>query len=212
MFTGLVQATGMVRSATSTPSGRRLEVDLGDWTHRPAEGDSIAIDGCCLTVAGPPEGSVVAFDAVPETLAKTTLGDLEAGDRVHLEHAVTASTLMGGHFVQGHVDGVGRVDEIRRGSDWRLIIAAPADLMPYFSPKGSVAVAGVSLTLAHVRPDDHLFELAIIPTTLELTKLGDLSPGSRVNIEADMLAKVAVQTVERTARALLAGSARGPTS
>ena len=152
------------------------------------------------------------FDAVPETLAKPTLGDLEAGDRVHLEHAVPASTLMGGHFVQGHVDGVGRVDEIRRGSDWRLIIAAPADLMPYFSPKGSVAVAGVSLTLAHIRPDDHLFELAIIPTTLELTKLGDLSPGSRVNIEADMLAKVAVQTVERTARALLADSARGPTS
>jgi len=204
MFTGLVQATGTVRSAETTPQGRRIAVDLGSWRHRPREGDSIAVDGCCLTVAAPPDGSVVAFDAVPETLSKTTLGELQTGSRVHLEHAVTADTLMGGHFVQGHVDGVGRVDEIRRGADWRLVIAVPTELMPFMTPKGSIAVAGVSLTLAGVHPEACLIELAIIPTTLELTHLGDLSPGSRVNIEADLLAKVAVQTVERTARVLLA--------
>lgn len=136
----------------------------------------------------------VAFDVIPETLARTTLGALRVGDRVNLEHAVTAATLMGGHFVQGHVDGVGRVVSVKRGEDWRVRVRIGRELRPLMIPKGSVCVDGVSLTIAAVRADG--FEVALIPTTLELTTLADLRVGDDVNIEADMLVK-AVATVLR---------------
>lgn len=165
-------------------------VDLRPWAHIPALGDSISVNGCCLTVAS--AGPEVAFDVIPETLAKTTLGSLAAGETVNLEHAVTASTLMGGHFVQGHVDGVGKVLSVQTKGEWRVRIQPPADLMPFMAPKGSVCVEGVSLTLAAVDPASGWFEVALIPTTLELTTLGSLKAGSAVNLEADMLAKTVV--------------------
>ncbi|MEL7472418.1 MAG: riboflavin synthase [Planctomycetota bacterium] len=200
MFTGLVQAVGEVVAATRSESGRRLVIDLGGWPHRPEAGDSIAIDGCCLTAAQAPDGTRLAFDAVPETLSRTTLEDLAPGSRVHLEHAVTASTLMGGHFVQGHVDGVAGVDSISTADGWRVRLSPPSELMAYLAPKGSVCVAGVSLTIAEVSVAGGWFEVALIPTTLELTTLGDLAVGSSVNLEADMLAKSAVHYLTHFAR------------
>lgn len=210
MFTGLVQAVGTVRSLQplGTPGHAaaggqpivQITIDPTPWDHRPALGDSISIDGCCLTVANTPTASrsELVFHAVPETLQKTTLGARATGSRVNLEHAVTASTLMGGHFVQGHVDGTGRVISLRSGDDWRVRVEPPAHLMPYFAPKGSVTLSGVSLTIAALHPGDPhpdrlgqggWIEVALIPVTLAKTNLADLRVGDLVNIEADVLAK-----------------------
>lgn len=199
MFTGLVQSTGVLESLSPAPAGRRLVVRCTRWDHRPAPGDSIAVSGCCLTVAetprASPEGMLLAFDVVPETLDRTTLGGLAPGGAVNLEHSVTASTLMGGHFVQGHVDGVGRIDRVQTQGQWRLRVAPPPALMPYIVPKGSVCLDGVSLTIAEVNPAEGWFEVALIPTTLERTTLGALRPGSAVNIEADVLVKTVVHVL-----------------
>ncbi len=188
MFTGLVQAVGVVLSVMPTPAGVRLLVDFGEWAHVPSPGDSICVSGCCLTVAAI-EGRSVAFDVVPETLAKTGLGSLVLGARVNLEHSVTASTLMGGHFVQGHIDGVGTVEAVDAAGGWKVRVRPPGGLMPYIAPKGSVCLDGVSLTVAAVSVPDGWFEVALIPTTLAVTTLADLKPGSKMNIEADMFAK-----------------------
>jgi riboflavin synthase len=200
MFTGLVQAVGLVRAVQPTPAGLRLTVDAAPWPHRPQAGDSICVSGVCLTaIADAPDG-VLAFDAVPETLAKTTLGRLTGGSRVNLEHAVTASTLMGGHVVQGHVDGVGRVDSVRIDDGWRVRICPPHTLAKYLVPKGSVCVDGVSLTVAAVQtpaaPHAGWFEVALIPVTLERTTLAALKPGDEVNIEMDVMAKTIVHYLE----------------
>jgi riboflavin synthase len=203
MFTGLVQAVGRVERVEPSSSGgrgRRVLIRPGGWNHRPDIGDSIAINGCCLTVAAveaDASGPLWAFDAVPETLAKTTLGSLGPGSGVNLEHAVTASTLMGGHFVQGHVEGVGEVLQVQTGEDWRARIQPPPGLMAFMTPKGSVTVEGVSLTVAELEPGDAegvggWFEIALIPTTLDKTTLGDLRPGAGVNIETDMVARAAI--------------------
>lgn len=212
VFTGLVQAVGCLVSPSgpTTPSPTqplRLLVDPGSWNHRPGVGDSIAVSGCCLTVAAPPESTrgLLAFDVIPETLAKTCLGAVLARNdsggptrrRVNLEHAVTASTLMGGHFVQGHVDAVGRVERIDTSDGHRVRIRPPAELMPYFAPKGSVCIDGVSLTIAALGSDGtghppSWFEVALIPVTLAMTTLADLTPGDPVNLEADVLAKTIV--------------------
>jgi riboflavin synthase len=163
-------------------------------------GDSICVNGVCLTVAGLGRGRAwrggraLEFDVIPETLSRTTLGDLKVGDGVNLEHAVTASTLMGGHFVQGHVDGVGRVVSVRRGDDWRVRVRVPRELRALMIPKGSVCVDGVSLTIAALRTDG--FEVALIPTTLERTTLSRLRAGDRVNIEADMLVKAVAAVLQ----------------
>jgi riboflavin synthase len=208
MFTGLVQAMGTVRERSQTPSGIRLEVEptgpRGTWGYRPAPGESISVSGCCLTIAAPAGGrpgcSLWAFDIVPETLAKTTLGGLGQGSLVNLEHSVTPATLLGGHLVQGHVDGVGTVDRVDRGEQWRLRIRPPAGLMEFMVPKGSVALDGVSLTLAAVDPEDGWLEVALIPTTLEVTTLGALRAGDRCNIEADSMAKTVVHWLKHFGR------------
>lgn len=167
VFTGLVQSVGWVvgirrrRDQRGRITGARLLVSTPDWDHTPAIGDSIAVSGCCLTVAEPvdPAKPILAFDVVNETLARTRLGSLRTGDGVNLEHSATAATLLGGHIVQGHVDGVGRVVAVRRGAERRVRIAVPhvaegksdpsaGDLMQYIVPKGSVCVDGVSLTVA----------------------------------------------------------------
>lgn len=201
MFTGIVQALGRVAATTRTPTGLRLEIEPLVWDYLPAQGDSISVDGCCLTVVNAPShGDRWHFDAVPETLAKTTVGDRRVGETVNLEHAATASTLLGGHVVQGHVDGVGVVESIVTSPEWRVRFRPAPDLMQYMTPKGSVCVSGVSLTLAAVEPKQGWFEVALIPTTLEKTNLKALAPGWRVNIEADTLVKTMVHWMTHYAK------------
>jgi riboflavin synthase len=197
MFTGIVEHQGLVAALRQEPWGARLEVDPCGWPHAPRDGDSIAVNGCCLTVVGTPvAGGPLRFDVVPQTLGLTTVGALRAGDRVNLEHAATASTLLGGHLVQGHVDGIGEVLAVSEaGGEWRTRIAAPPSVQPYLVERGSVAVDGVSLTVAAL--GDRWFEVALIPATLAKTTLRGRLAGSRVNLEADAMAKMVAEHVRR---------------
>jgi riboflavin synthase len=197
MFTGIIEHQGRVVALRRESWGARLEIDPCGWTHRPGDGDSVAVNGCCLTVVGSPAaGAALRFDVVPQTLALTTVGGLREGEQVNLEHAATPSTLLGGHLVQGHVDGVGEVLSVgTAGGEWRTRIAAPDSVAPYLLERGSVAVDGVSLTLAAVGPG--WFEVALIPATLAKTTLRDRVAGSRVNLEADHLAKMVAEQVRR---------------
>jgi len=201
MFTGLVQAVGVVREFTLTPQGvARITVDASSWPHAPAPGDSIAVNGCCLTLAAPPApGNVLEFDAIPQTLRTTTLGLFRPGYRVNLEHAATPATLLGGHLVQGHVDGTGTVEHVdgTPGGDYRVKIGVPPSVAPFMVPKGSVCVDGVSLTLADTTRGGEQITVALIPTTLALTTLGELRTGQSVNIEADATVKAVVTAVQR---------------
>lgn len=173
------------------PRGVSLLVRPIGWGHRPGVGDSISISGVCLTVAAEVGTGPMRFDVVSETLSKTMLGRLREGAEVNLEHACRADSLLGGHIVQGHVDGVGRVSEVREDpADWRIEIELDEELMPYIVPKGSVCVDGVSLTVAQV--GKRSFGVALIPTTLELTTLSVLRAGDSVNIETDVVAKTVV--------------------
>lgn len=196
MFTGLIQSVGKIHTLEplSDDRGTRLSVDPAGWDHFPSVGDSIAVNGCCLTVAQDPacSGAMLLFDAIPETLARTTLGNRRPGDRVNLEHAVTASTLMGGHSVQGHVDAVAEVLSVDTSDGWRTRVALDPQHMPAVVPKGSVTVDGVSLTVAAVDTGANWFEVALIPVTLEATTLGATKPGDRVNIETDILARTVI--------------------
>lgn len=254
MFTGLVQTMGRIARLAPTPSGVRLVVDASRWDHRPAPGDSISVNGVCLTVAppapppdappqvasvahpvAPPEAGAdwrragrgetvsrasgapaalgipgalgvpgaLAFDVVRETLDKTTLGGLREGGLVNLEHACRADTLLGGHIVQGHVDGVGRVVEaLDDPTDWRIVIEPPPGLLEFAAPKGSIAIDGVSLTIARLLPEraagapsphpPSRVEIALIPTTLERTTLGLTRVGDPCNLEMDCIAKQVV--------------------
>jgi len=193
MFTGLVQGVGTISEARKAGAGLRIVVDPGAWGHRAEHGASISVAGVCLTHTGTESDPRLVFDVVAETLAKTTLGSLCAGDRVNLEHAVRADTLMGGHFVQGHVDAVGRVESVKSGEgDDRVAFSAGAAVMACVVPTGSVCVDGVSLTVAGVNADGRGFWVALIPTTLGLTTLGALKAGDAVNIETDMIARTVV--------------------
>ena len=166
----------------------RLRVDALGWSHQPKFGDSIAVDGCCLTVVGSSNG-VIDFDVVPQTLDVTSLGGLGDRDRVNLEHAVTPTTLLGGHLVQGHVDVLGEVLSVCEGVEgYRCRIAIPASHASLLSPRGSITIAGVSLTIAEL--GDAWFEVALIPTTLSETTLGDLRAGCKANLEFDVIAKM----------------------
>lgn len=196
MFSGIIRAKGTVVALEPSDAGRRLVIDPRGWDHRPGPGDSICVSGCCLTLAEPTGADgTLAFDVIPESLAKTTLGGLGPGSVVNLEASVTASTPMDGHVVQGHVEGVGEVVRVVTEGQWRARIAPPRELMPCLAPKGSVAVEGVSLTIAEIDPGDGWFEIALIPTTLELTTLGALRPGAKVNLETDILARTIVHVM-----------------
>ena len=188
MFTGIVRERGRVVSAESNGGGVHLRIAAPE-TAGAALGDSIAVSGCCLTVTAA-DGETLEFDAVPETIARTTLGGLEPGAEVNLEPALRAGEPLGGHFVQGHVDGRARVQALEReGEGSRLRLQLPPELHRYCVEKGSLAVDGVSLTIAALCEDG--LEIALVPFTLEHTTLGALAPGDEVNVEVDLLAKYA---------------------
>ena len=180
MFTGLVREVGTV---VSFEDGRlRIESAIAA-----AIGDSVAIDGVCLTVVDG-DRKTLALDAVPETLARTTLGSLRPGEPVNLESALKAGEALGGHYVQGHVDGVGRIRSVEpEGDGQRVWVEAPPEILRYCVEKGSIAVDGVSLTVADL--DDDGFAVALVPHTLAVTTLGRVATGDEVNLESDVLAK-----------------------
>ena len=187
MFTGLVEAVGTMRSLEHRGDAAwlTLETPLASELHL---GESLAVNGCCLTVTGKEDG--VAFDLLAETLNRTNLGALQPGSRVNLERALRADGRFGGHFVQGHIDTTAKVITAdSKGTDLHLLIEIPASGGGYFIEKGSIAVNGVSLTVASLA-ENH-FGLWIIPHTLQETSLGELKAGDRVNLEYDMLAKYA---------------------
>jgi riboflavin synthase len=189
MFTGLVVASASVLTVESFPTGgRRIAVRWPDGLARPRAGDSIAVDGVCLT-ARPGRGRSVGFDLSPETLARTTLGTVRPGRRVHLEPSLTLRSPLGGHFLTGHVDAVGRVRaRTPMGEAFlRLDIDVPRALLPLIAVKGSLAVDGVSLTVNEKRGAQVSF--MIVPHTLAVTRLGAYRTGTRVNLEVDLIAR-----------------------
>ncbi len=190
MFTGLVQHVGTIISIDARDWGVRLVVDAGGWSHTPTHGESIAVNGCCLTIADEEsDNHRLLFDVIHESLNVTTLGDLAVSDQVNLEASVTPTTMLGGHIVQGHVDGVADVVSItREGGEHRVRVRPPIKLMHCIIEKGSVALDGVSLTVAAV--GDDWLDVALIPTTLGWTTLGQRSPGDRMNVETDYVAKI----------------------
>jgi riboflavin synthase len=188
---------GRVRSLQTRPAGAVLRIDAANWNHDPNYGDSIAVNGCCLTVAAQPANSnALIFDIVPQTLRMTTLGCLKAGDFVNLEHSVTPRTLLGGHLMHGHVDSVGEVIEATDAGERRLRVRVAPDLMTMIAQKGSIAVEGVSLTVADTGED--WFDVALIPTTINETTLGGARVGTRLNIETDYIARLVANYLQRS--------------
>lgn len=187
MFTGIIEATGRIGRITRIPGGSRLRIESAGYGAELSLGDSVAVDGVCLTVVARSRGW---FDAEisPETARRTTLGRARAGRRVNLERPLAASGRLGGHFVQGHVDGTAPVQSVRRSREFvEMDFAVPAGLRRYMVEKGSVAVNGVSLTIAALKRG--AFTVALIPHTLDATNLSGLRAGTPVNIEVDILAK-----------------------
>lgn len=189
MFTGLVQSLATVREVRDLPPGKRIVVHDAAISRDAALGDSIAINGCCLTVVEN-QGQCLAFEAGPETLKQTVLGELTAGSRVNLEPSLRVGDRLGGHFVTGHVEGIATLVERHDEREWSTFwFRFPPALGRYLAAKGSIAVDGVSLTLVGVEADR--FSVALIPHTLAATTLGALAIGGRVNLETDLLAKYA---------------------
>lgn len=187
MFTGLVEETGELLALERSTQGARLTVRAPLAAGDARLGDSIAVNGCCLTVVANEDGRL-GFDLLNETLARTNLGALNPGQPVNLERALAAGARLGGHFVQGHIDAAAEVLAFEAvGADHRLEIALPAEFAPLVAFKGSIAVDGISLTVAEVRPQS--FVIWIIPHTLEMTNLRQRRAGDRVNLEFDLLAK-----------------------
>jgi riboflavin synthase len=194
MFTGLVETTATVRRVEPEADGVRLEVET-PLAAQLQQGDSIAVNGVCLTAVDPGADGFKA-DVMAETLRRSSLGPLAAGDSVNVELPLRAGDRLGGHVVQGHVDGTGTVESTRDEGFARLVrVAADRDLLRYVVEKGSIAVDGVSLTVADV--DDEGFTVSLIPETLERTTLGLATPGRVVNLEVDVLAKYVEKLVAR---------------
>ena len=187
MFTGLVADLGAVEALDTTDAGVRLTVRT-PLAAELAEGDSIAVNGVCLTATAVRGGETFVADVMHETLRRSSLAGVEDGGRVNLELALRAGDRLGGHMVQGHVDAVGTVSESREDGFARIVVvAAPVELLRYVVEKGSITVDGVSLTVVEVGEDS--FSVSLIPETLERTNLGSAAPGTLVNLEVDVLAK-----------------------
>ena len=188
MFTGIIEFVGRIDSLEKSSSGARLRVHAGPLAAALAVSSSIAVNGCCLTVVEL-NGETFAADLSAETLRRTTFSELKPGARVNLERPLSAGKELGGHFVQGHVDGVGRVTHLTpEGPDWWLGVRLPAEIERYIAMKGSIAIDGISLTVARLAGDDTI-EAAVLPFTYANTNLQSLAPGDAVNLEADILAK-----------------------
>jgi len=187
MFTGIIRERGRVADVVGNADARHFRIDAPATASALSVGDSVSVDGCCLTATEVADG-YFAFTAVPETIDRTTLGALAKGHEVNLETATRAGEPLGGHYVQGHVDGVGRVESVGPEEEGaRMRVSAPAGLLRYCVEKGSIAVGGVSLTIAAL--SEGAFEVALVPHTLEQTTLGRAQPGDALNIEVDILAK-----------------------
>ena len=187
MFTGIIEELGRVRSMEKRGEGARLVIEAQTVMNGTQEGDSIAVNGVCLTAIDVRADSFAA-DGSRETLQRSTLGSLRSGSRVNLERAVTPATRLGGHIVQGHVDARGRfLSATEHGGSWTVRIAYPPEIARYLVFKGSVAVEGISLTVAGLT--DEYFEIAVIPKTWAVTNLSQLRPQDEVNLEADIIAK-----------------------
>ena len=187
MFTGLVESMQPIKSNASSATGRRLDIDLGVLAPGVKSGDSICVNGVCLSVSRL-RGSQATFDVMAETIRATTLAALTPGTPVNLERALPADGRFGGHIVQGHVDAVGTVDRVERPAGQQILwVAAPPEIMSCLIRKGSVALDGVSLTVVNV--EKGRFSVSLIPATLRDTTLGALNPGDKVNLEADIISK-----------------------
>jgi len=194
MFSGIVEALGTVVELRSEPPGCRLIVRHEKIAAETAVADSISVNGCCLTVVEVRDDTF-SFQAGPETLARTNLGDLKPGGCVNLERALAVGGRLGGHFVSGHIDGLGTLAQRDDYGDWSTFwFSLPRSLSKQMASKGSIAVDGVSLTIVDSEPDR--FSVALIPFTLEVTTLGRLRPGGKVNLETDILAKYVERLVE----------------
>ncbi len=210
MFAGIVEGVGTVvairpglRGAAGEPWAARLEIDSGGLLEGLRPGASVAVNGCCLTLAEV-RGGVSGFDVIAETWRRTNLRHLRPSHGVNLERSLRLGDRIDGHFVQGHVDGLGTVRRVdRSGGEWLLWTQAPPALMRYIVRKGSIALDGTSLTVVDVR--GHAFSVALIPTTLEKTVLARRRPGDAVNLETDLLARLVVERFES-----LAGGVSGP--
>lgn len=192
MFTGIIEEIGQISAITPAGDGWRLTVRAPQAAADAVHGESIAVGGVCLTVVG---STAETFDAdvMKQTLDVSALGDVTVGSQVNIEKAMPVGARLGGHIVQGHVDGTGEVLEVRPGDQWRVIrISLPADLAPLVVDKGSISVSGTSLTVSAVSAPDAAeawFQISLIPETLVATTLGALAPGDRVNLETDILAR-----------------------
>jgi riboflavin synthase alpha subunit len=195
MFTGLVQALGILLVSADTDAGKRLTVSLAELADAPIQpGDSVCVSGVCLTVVKCANGNV-HFDVITETLRRSTLGLKKVQDRLNLELSLRGDSFVGGHFVQGHVDAMATVAAVTKDPrDWRIVFQVPDEIIPYIVPKGSVAVDGVSMTIAEAKGNK--FTLAVIPTTLERTTLSSLEVGDKVNVETDILARTVVHYLQ----------------
>jgi riboflavin synthase len=193
MFTGLVQTLGTVEQLRQQPPGVRLVIRAAEVAAEAKIGDSVAVNGCCLTVVSV-DGETLAFDAGAETLSRTNLGKLSEGSPVNLECSLKVGDQLGGHFVTGHIDAVGWLDQRQDDADWSTFwFRTPPQLTRQMVSKGSIAVDGVSLTLVEVEPER--FSVALIPHTLQVTTLGRLRVGDPVNLETDVLAKYVEKAV-----------------
>ena len=187
MFTGIIEELGKIASLEKHAEGAKIRIAANVVTKDTSEGDSIAVNGVCLTALDVKKDSFTA-DVSQETLDKSTLGKLKSGAKVNLERAVTPNTRLGGHIVQGHVDSRGKfVSAVQIGDFWTVRVSFPKDIGQYLVYKGSISVEGISLTIAEL--EDDYFEIAVIPKTWELTNLSSLKTGDEVNLEADVIAK-----------------------
>lgn len=187
MFTGIVEEAGLVQAVTRRGKGWSLEVEAGSIMPGVKVGDSVAVNGCCLTVTEV-KGKSMIFDLLDETKKRTNLQSAQVGARVNLESSLKVDGKLGGHFVTGHIDGMAQVTKwVRSGEDWELEAEVPAGLERFLVPKGCVAIDGISLTIGKV--EGWKFNVWIIPHTYEVTTLRDRKEGDKVNLECDLLAK-----------------------